>query len=337
MRAAVIAVCLVTTSVPAAAAELDPRIEQGLELLRDKSCTACHTTDGRRQVGPTFLGYFGSKPHIDAAHVRRSVRDPDADVADGYPAGTMPSIDTSDAELDLIVAALEHLGSPDQVTERARAEGSIVWVVLGVLAFVLGHLILSSVFVRTTLIARLGQGGYMLAYSIYAAATITWAIWAYIVAPYVPLWTPPLWTRWLPLVSMPVVMVLMIGSFVPSGEPHGGMTSITRHPQLWAQGIWGLCHVPPNGDVATVAIFGGLAVLSFAGMLHIELRKRAHPDDKWRELTAATSVMPFGAIIAGRNRLSLRDLALPVGAGVITYLGFLYMHELLIGVSPYPY
>jgi uncharacterized membrane protein/cytochrome c551/c552 len=331
-----------------ASANRDSRVDDGLALLSSKACTGCHTTDGRRQVGPTFLGYFGSEVsvsidgqqrtlRVDADHVRRAVRTPNADVAAGYPANTMPTIDVTDDELELIVAALEHLGSPDQVREREKTEGSILWVVLGVMAFVLGHLVLSSVPIRTRLTRALGPGGYMLGYSLYAAATLTWVIWAYIVAPYVPLWTPQLWTRWLPLACMPIVMVLMLGSFIPTGRPHGGMTSITRHPQLWAQGIWGLCHLPPNGDVATVAVFGGLAALSFAGMIHIELRKRATPDDKWRELVAETSVVPFGAVIRGDNKLSLAELALPVAVGLGSYGGFLYMHELVIGKSGFPY
>jgi cytochrome c oxidase subunit 2 len=93
---------------------------KGLELLKSKGCLGCHTTDGTRKVGPTFKGLFGSKVTVttngkertitaDEEYLERSVKDPGADVAQGFP-NIMPKLPVSDEELKAIVDYLETLG-----------------------------------------------------------------------------------------------------------------------------------------------------------------------------------------------------------------------------------
>lgn len=68
----------------------------GLELLKDKGCLGCHTTDGTPRVGPTFKGIFGRQVTVitegeertitvDEAYLKRSILDPDEDVVKGFP------------------------------------------------------------------------------------------------------------------------------------------------------------------------------------------------------------------------------------------------------------
>lgn len=333
----------------AQASELPPEVSRGLRLLEARRCTQCHTTDGSKQVGPTLLGYFGSKVTVttdgktrtllvDEAHVRRAIKTPNADVLDGYTANTMPVTFVSRPAIRSIVAALKHLAEPaPQGKQRATEEdGTTLWVILAALVFAFGHFILCSTPVRTRIIARKGLGAFQGLVSLFAAVGLTWYLWAYFTAPYEPLWTPPLWTRWPPVLVMPVVMILMIGSFIPSKTRHGGVKAITRHPQLWAQGLWGLAHLPANGDVASVALFGGFSVLCFGGMWHIERRHRDHPPEGWIDLASATSSLPFAAVFSGRASLRLTDLWLAIVAGLGTFIAFLVVHEALVGVSPYP-
>jgi cytochrome c oxidase subunit 2 len=98
-------------------------INKGLQLLQSKGCLGCHTTDGTRKVGPTFKGLYGGKVTVvtngkertitaDEAYIERSVRDPGADVAKGFP-NIMPKLPVSDAELKEIVDYLETLGHGD--------------------------------------------------------------------------------------------------------------------------------------------------------------------------------------------------------------------------------
>ena len=79
-------------------------------------CASCHTVDGSRAEGPTWKGLYGSTVTlsdgrtvtVDDAYIRRAIRDPQADVAPGYPTA-MPTIDVTDAELDRLVAYIKGL------------------------------------------------------------------------------------------------------------------------------------------------------------------------------------------------------------------------------------
>jgi cytochrome c oxidase subunit 2 len=67
----------------------------GEALLRVSGCLDCHSLDGRKLVGPTFKGLYGSRVAVVTAGKRRvvdasasylvkSITDPGADIVDGY-------------------------------------------------------------------------------------------------------------------------------------------------------------------------------------------------------------------------------------------------------------
>jgi cytochrome c oxidase subunit 2 len=93
--------------------------EKGLELLQTKGCLGCHTTDGTPKVGPTLKGLYESKVTVltkgservitaDEEYLKRSVLEPGADIAKGYP-NIMPKLPLTEEELDAIVDYLETL------------------------------------------------------------------------------------------------------------------------------------------------------------------------------------------------------------------------------------
>jgi mono/diheme cytochrome c family protein len=85
-------------------ATLDP-----VQLYNEKGCVGCHQLDGKGgQVGPPF-DHMGARH--DAAYIRRSILDPNADTAKGYEkfAGTMPTTfgqQLSAAQLEALVKFL---------------------------------------------------------------------------------------------------------------------------------------------------------------------------------------------------------------------------------------
>src|SRR5690606_39230107 len=106
-----------------------------------------------------------------------------------------------------------------------------------------------------------------------------------------------------------------------------GAVAISRHPLLWGLGLWGLAHVPANGDIAALIFFGGLGLFAFVGMVFVERRKRRSlGPGRWAELARGTSVVPFAAILAGRARWP-RDRRTLAGAAA----GFLLAVFLLAG------
>ncbi len=112
---------------------------------------------------------------------------------------------------------------------------------------------------------------------------------------------------------------------------------MTRHPILWALLIWGLAHIPPNGDLVSVVLFGGMAVFSLAGIPLLDaMARRRLGAERWGALAKATSVLPFAALLSGRTSLGpITPHLVSALAGLALYAWFVLRgHELLIGVDP---
>ena len=106
----------------------------------------------------------------------------------------------------------------------------------------------------------------------------------------------------------------------PPGAPKRarGVTRIIRHPVFAAFGLWGLAHALVNGYLSDLIFFGGWLIFWFVGGMHQDARKRVLEAARFAPFYAETSLLPFGAIVAGRNRLVLREVPL---LGVATALG----------------
>lgn len=96
--------------------------DQGLEILRRNGCNACHSMDGSKLVGPSYLGGWGNnrtvmtgreerEVTVDSVYITRSIFDPNADVVKGYNKGLMLSYEgmVSEEEVDLIIEYLKAL------------------------------------------------------------------------------------------------------------------------------------------------------------------------------------------------------------------------------------
>jgi cytochrome c oxidase subunit 2 len=96
--------------------------DQGYEVLRRNGCNACHSSDGSKLVGPSYLGGWGGtrlvktgreerEVPIDEEYIRRSIYEPNADVVDGYNQGLMLSYEgmVSEEEVALIIEYLKAL------------------------------------------------------------------------------------------------------------------------------------------------------------------------------------------------------------------------------------
>jgi cytochrome c oxidase subunit 2 len=107
-----------TTAVQSTADASVPGAE-GLAILKDQGCNACHSSDGTKIIGPSYLGIWG-KPAVvvrngqdvtvivDSAYVRKSVYDPNSEVVKGYQKGLMQSYEKSVSEKD-IAKIIEYL------------------------------------------------------------------------------------------------------------------------------------------------------------------------------------------------------------------------------------
>ena len=99
-------------------------VARGRELVRERACVSCHSTDGSRRTGPSWQGLYGSQRELegeriitaDRAYLLRSILEPDADTAAGFPDGVMAmflrSNKVNQTEAEAIAAYLETLGVP---------------------------------------------------------------------------------------------------------------------------------------------------------------------------------------------------------------------------------
>lgn len=212
-------------------------------------------------------------------------------------------------------------------------------------AFLLTHLA-SSTPLRPALIGALGEKGYRALYTVAAFATLIWMVYAYNRAPVQPLW-PGL--KLLPAIFMPVAFILlacgvlsrnptMVGAekLLKSEDPARGIIRVTRHPVMWAIGLWAAAHLLARGDLKSVVFFGGLLILSLAGAAALDARKAKTLGDDWRRFAAVTSHLPLAAVASGRNRLKWKEIGWrnPV-IGIALYAGFFAAHAWLFGARPY--
>jgi len=212
------------------------------------------------------------------------------------------------------------------------------------LAFVGGHFLLSSSPVRTPLVRALGEGLFAALYSILAIAAFAGMLVSYGRAPHVELWPSLPIFRFVPLFVMPVAVLLVIGGYTqrnptavaqplaPAGsDPAPGILTVTRHPVMWGIALWALAHLPPNGDLASLLLFGGLAVLALGGTVAIDAKRRTRDPEGFARLEAVTSNVPFAAIRAGRARMGrVQPWRLILAAAA--YFGLMIAHPWIAGV-----
>jgi uncharacterized membrane protein len=200
-------------------------------------------------------------------------------------------------------------------------------------AFLATHFV-SSTPLRARLVAAIGEWPYRGLYSLVAAATLVWMIWAYATAMHDHLWQGP---RWPPYAAMPLAFVLiacgywrnptMVGAdrLLKSQDPARGVIRITRHPLMWGVMLWAASHIWARGDLKALVFFGGFLLLAAAGTLLMDARKKSNPD--WPRFAAVTSHVPFVAIAQGRNRLVWREIGwLRPAIGLAAFFAVLAVH-----------
>jgi len=217
---------------------------------------------------------------------------------------------------------------------------------IAALAFCGSHVVLSSTWLRGSLRDQLGERGFLAVYSLIAVVTFAWLLMAYSHAPTVALWPRQRWMALFPVVMMPFATILLIAGyttpnpttvgmerFARADDPAPGILRITRHPVMWAIGLWAISHLAANGDLRSLLFFGAFAVLSLGGTVLIDRKKQLALGSHWARLAEVTSNIPFAALVARRTRLRGRDISLlRIIAGLLLYAVLYNGHSIIAGV-----
>jgi len=110
------------TATIAKAGKVSTPGDEGLTIMKFQGCMACHSSDGTKIVGPTYLNLFGkqeivtrngadTKITVDEEYIKRSIFDPNEEIVKGYPKGLMQSYKgkLSDADIAKIIEYLKSL------------------------------------------------------------------------------------------------------------------------------------------------------------------------------------------------------------------------------------
>lgn len=221
-------------------------------------------------------------------------------------------------------------------------------LILAALFFAGIHLGVAGTELRDRIVATIGRG-YRALFSVASLAGLVWLIFAYNHAPYVPSWGAPEWWKPVAVVLMlPAFLLVVIGLATPNptavgqeervGEAPTGIVRVTRHPFLIGVTLWAIVHLIANGDWASFVFFATFAVIAGAGTVSIDAKRRRNLGDaRWQAFAGRTSILPFAAILQGRNSFSAAEIGAwrPL-VGLLAYALMLGGHVHIIGVSPFP-
>ncbi len=187
-------------------------------------------------------------------------------------------------------------------------------LLIGLAVFAGSHAFVTRRAARADLIKRMGEGPYKAVFSLVSALGIVLIVWGFAIyraSGFIEIWSPPTWTRHLALVLMWPATVLIVAAYIP-----GEIKRRLKHPMLAGVKLWAVAHLIANGDLGSIALFGG--ILAWAVYDRISLKRRTD---------AGGPPIPIGG---WGNDL----MAIIVGTLVYLALTFVF-HPLVIGVPAF--
>lgn len=167
---------------------------------------------------------------------------------------------------------------------------------------------------RQRTIARMGLKAWRGLYSLLSIASLVLLIYAFGAsrAETPILYVPPMFMVHITLTLMLISMILLMASILPAGR----IAVWVKHPMVTAVKVWAFAHLLSNGELNSVLLFG--AFLAWGVMVRISAKRRARAGEK-----------------VVRDFVSTQYDVAAVISGIALYaVILLYLHEMLIGVSP---
>lgn len=99
-----------------------------------------------------------------------------------------------------------------------------------------------------------------------------------------------------------------------------GIIRVTRHPQMVGQVIWCIAHTLWIGTTFTLVTSAGLVLHHLFAVWHGDKRLLTRYGEAFEAVKARTSIIPFLAIIQGRQTLKLSEFLRPAYLGVAGFV-----------------
>jgi uncharacterized membrane protein len=183
-------------------------------------------------------------------------------------------------------------------------------LILGLAVFFATHVFVTFRDARARLIARLGNGGYRILFSVVAVAGLALIVRGYALYrahEWVDVWSPPAFMRHV-TVGLMLFAAVFMAAVIPSH-----IKAWLKHPMLNGVKTWAFAHLLSNGDLGSILLFGSFLV--WGGYARIAAKRRG---DK------GFTSPPAGWV---------NDVAvLVLGLALFLLLGY-YFHPYVIGVT----
>ncbi len=186
-------------------------------------------------------------------------------------------------------------------------------LIIGLVVFLGSHLFVTKRDTRSAAIARLGAGGYRIAFSVVSLiglALIVYGFAQYRAQGWIDIWYPPAFTRHIAVLLMLFASIFLVATYIPSH-----IKTKLKHPMLAGIKTWALAHLIANGDLGSIILFGSF--LAWGVIARIAAKKRG-------DNGPATAPRGF------RNDVTV----VVVGLALYVALG-LYFHPYVIGVPAF--
>ena len=182
-------------------------------------------------------------------------------------------------------------------------------VFIAMKVFILSHIVIARTKIKPFLIRKIGKTGYIIFYSLLSIVLLGWVIYEVLQSDRIFLWATPLWAYYFAAIFSLLGLVLIGIGFTTHNvlsaafrkstfANHSFFSGFIRHPIILGASLWGIAHIPANGDVQSLSLFGGSAAFGFAGMWLVDKRKQKEMGmEKWQELATRKGEIDRDTII----------------------------------------
>src|SRR5260370_5530025 len=127
-------------------------------------------------------------------------------------------------------------------------------VILGLVLFLGVHTLTTQRKLRARLVASMGEGGYKIGYALLSVAGIALIVWGfahYRAAGLIYVWYPPKALKHVTVALMLPAVIMVVAAYI-----RGRIYTALKHPMLSGAKLWAAAHLLPNGDLASIILFG---------------------------------------------------------------------------------
>ncbi len=219
----------------------------------------------------------------------------------------------------------------------------MISLVVAALVWVLIHVLISGGPLRPWLADRLGQKVYRALFALLSIASLAALFASYLaVKPVTPADTPSWLAAGLSAVQLLAMLLVVAGLSTVNPTTAGleasvkrpdvmhGMLRVTRHPFLWGVVLWSASHLAVCRNAPGLILFGSIGLVALRGTWSIDRKRRIALGPAWPDFAQRTSNVPFGAILTGRQQLSIAEIgAIRIFVALVLWSLALWAHPIL--------